>query len=97
MVSVAFDQLDDLKKSDVRPLSWDPIDASATEAGCRRAMKEKIEKARQTYVSLYGNAAELFSAGEDSYSATIPFLRTRIGERLLCLPDTVDPRGPKGK
>ena len=89
--------LDDLKKSVERPLSWDPIDASATEAGCRRRMKETIEEVRQMYVGQYGNAADFLSVGEDSYAATIPFMQTRISARLLCLPDTVDPRGPKGK
>jgi hypothetical protein len=88
--------LDDLKKSDLNR-SWDPMDASATEAGCRRRMKETIEAVRQMYVGQYGNAADFLSVGEDSYAATIPFMQTRISARLLCLPDTVDPRGPTGK
>ena len=87
--------LDDLKQSDLNR-SWDPMDASATEAGCRRRMKETIEAVRQMYVGQYGNAADLLSVGEDSYAATIPFMQMRISARLLCLPDTVDPRGPKG-
>jgi hypothetical protein len=88
--------LDDLKTSDLNR-SWDPMDASATEAGCRRRMKETIEEVRQMYVGQYGNAADFLSVGQDSYAATIPFMQTRISARLLCLPDTVDPRGPKGK
>jgi hypothetical protein len=96
--SQPFDfNLDDLKTSVVRPLSWDPLDASATEAGCRRRMTETIEKMRQMYVGQYGDAADFLSVGDDSYAATIPFMQTRISARLLCLPDTVDPRGPTGK
>jgi hypothetical protein len=88
--------LDHLRKSDLNR-SWDPMDASATEAGCRRSMKETIEELRQMYVGRYGNAADFLSVGEDSYAATIPFMQTRLSARLLCLPDSVDPREPKGK
>jgi hypothetical protein len=85
-----------MEKPDVNR-SWDPMDASATEAGCRRRMKETIEELRQMYAGPYGNTADFLPVGEDSYAATIPFMHTRISARLLCLPDTVDPREPRGK
>jgi len=82
--------------SSVRPSgggSWNDSDASTTEVGCRRAMNGTIEQAARLYghdkseTFVFDDTGYAYKQGDDPTHYTY----------LYCLPDTVDPRGPKGK
>src|SRR5262249_49977389 len=71
---------------------WDIFAAYPSEAGCRQAVRKNIDRSAQAL----GSAVIGFFAGDDYYSYS-----TKAGmvytSYYYCLPDTVDPRGPKGK
>jgi len=70
-------------------LSWDLVNATATESRCETALQKKLEDVsrpeKDVKVEVKGNVVYKQSAG------------TLETFRYLCVPDTVDPRGPKGK
>jgi hypothetical protein len=67
-------------------------------SGCEAVIKKEIESAR--YLESTGSLARVTVVGEPSGKVSI-MTRLPIGERqnwhCVCLPDTIDPRGPKGK
>jgi len=66
---------------------WSPLGASSDTESCQSALRSRITRS----VSQYPGSQDLGDA---------VIMRTAGGEYFTvyrCLPDTVDPRGPKGK
>jgi hypothetical protein len=69
-----------------KPAEWTPVSANPTEPACGDAVVTKIESLRHNKKMRVENNTALLREGP--LSAQL---------RYICLPDTVDPRGPKGK
>src|SRR5712664_2973032 len=67
---------------------WSVKDGFADTDSCQRALRSGVRKS----VSRYPGSED--SGGN---SAVIKKARGRFTHTFACLPDTVDPRGPKGK
>jgi hypothetical protein len=69
-------------------VEWTTIDASVAEAPCKAAVVSRVKS--------QGEKSDVEVRGNNAY-----FLRLTpnltMTYRYVCLPDTVDPRGPKGK
>ena len=79
---------------DLTTSPWVPVDGSSSETGGRRSMKENIEEAHRRW----SKPANKFVGWADRYVFTIDDESApRVHVTLRCLPDSVDPRGPKGK
>src|SRR5262249_58041183 len=81
------------------PPWWRIVQTKRSEAECLRALAAEVrEEARATSRSREISATEnivsenIFEVG--NVDRRLVAMRTR---RYICLPDTVDPRGPKGK
>jgi hypothetical protein len=82
------------------PVEWQVLDASGTEAKCRLALKKRLETSHESWSV---NADVEFHGFESGYFV-VTRKRNEMGlakpvfgpVNLYCLPDTVDPRGPKG-
>jgi hypothetical protein len=75
---------------DERPTTWTLVQARRSEADCERALVEKIKVlSKQGDAEVSGNIINRTFAGGHA--------QTNItqSERVICLPDTVDPRGAK--
>jgi hypothetical protein len=64
---------------------WVLVQAAPTAQQCQASQKAEVQEASKDAISAYGNVVV-----------------TKIGDkvtsfRFICVPDTVDPRGPKGK
>ena len=70
---------------------WRVLDASEREAGCRLALGNYIDSSRQSWSRMTGAT---FLASEKGFLVK-GVKYTEVS--LYCLPDSVDPRGPKGK
>jgi len=66
------------------------VSAASDEAACRVQQREKIESARATWAT--GNAK--VNVSDDYVASAFSNGVLRI-DKYFCLPDTVDPRGPK--
>ena len=77
---------------DARPTEWTSVQAVQSQEKCENAATAKIELLSQEDGSeLRGNViSRTFSSGYQQSNIT---RRTRV----LCVPDALDPRGPKGK
>ncbi len=64
---------------------WQLGEAVATMADCHEQMRRQIELRVKAGETLRGDTLSSDAAG------------THFMRRLICLPDTVDPRGPKGQ
>ena len=77
--------------------SWSPVNASSSEGGCGDKLNEEITKQSRTLQNLRRdhevneNVIRLFW-----YQASDSLDHTQT-LAYRCFPDTVDPRGPKGK
>lgn len=79
-------------KQDERPTTWTLVGAQPLRAECEHAQAGKITTlAKGDGVEVHGNIlARTFPSGYNQSNIT----RTT---RVICVPDTIDPRGPKGK
>ncbi len=79
-------------KQDERPTTWTLVGAHPLRAECDQAQAAKIKTlATADGVEVHGNVlARTFSSGYNQSNIIRP-------NRVICLPDTVDPRGPKGR
>jgi hypothetical protein len=69
-------------------VAWTPIGAGAGENACRQSLAAQVNSQRgQADAEIKGNNMVFWKAGP---GLTMTY-------RYVCLPDTVDPRGPKGK
>jgi hypothetical protein len=64
---------------------WVLVQAAPTAQQCQASQKAEVQEASKDAISAHGNVVV-----------------TKIGDkvtsfRFICVPDTVDPRGPKGK
>jgi len=76
---------------DITPIElWDISEAHPTVAECSRALREMADSLRRDGYRVPGVV---------SGARTITISKENENKRgyLMCLPDTVDPRGPKGK
>jgi hypothetical protein len=67
-------------------VEWTTIDAVATESACKTVLVSLMKRA--------GKEPDTKVLGDNMYSWNLGPGRARI-YRYVCLPDTVDPRGPK--
>lgn len=79
-------------------MSWGLVQAASSEAECRRALSAEVKGRSQP------SENRKIMSGESSVHETIfqindgrRQLVSMTDFRYVCLPDTVDPRGPKGK
>ena len=79
-------------KQDERPTTWTLVGAHPLRAECEQAQAGKIKTlANGDGVEVHGNIlARTFPSGYNQSSIT----RT---SRVICVPDSIDPRGAKGK
>lgn len=80
------------------PTGWDRIDFCGTEAECRR---KAIDAASIRYAREYASWPKRGTLPEprrddDTTVTVFPEFESRTFS-YVCLPDTLDPRGPKGK
>ena len=74
-----------------RPDQWSVIDASETEAGCRRMLQERLSSDK----AMFSEPGVTFRSSESGYVA---FIKDEKGNsvmvwiHLYCLPESVDPR-----
>ena len=68
---------------------WAPVSASDTKQVCERALAKEITKARtDAHVKVTVTDTTVFVWNDSVAVASFHY---------ICFPDTVDPRGPKGK
>jgi hypothetical protein len=79
-------------KRDERPTTWTLVEAHTRLSDCERAKAGKIKAlASQDDVRLTANiVSKTFPGGYDGSTIS-------RNNRVICIPDTVDPRGPKRK
>jgi hypothetical protein len=82
-------------------VTWTPHGAYGSENGCGERVGVAVESVRGGILKLPAKAGQSIETGRDWAEVTAmkpewtkPVVVTL---RFLCLPDTVDPRGPKGK
>jgi len=80
------------------PTTWKVLRAESTKSACDAAIVSLIRLARTSPPSTFGGAS--VTTSQESVTVTYPpsdplQVKQTIGYR--CLPDTVDPRGPKTK
>ena len=80
------------------PADWRLLNAFGSEPTCRLALKKRIEANREAWS---GNQGVEFGASENGFYVVrrnqARDIESSTLVNLYCLPDTVDPRGPKGK
>ena len=75
----------------------DPVDAHPTRQACGDAIKAALATAEAS------RSETMLVTVDRTQNSVVSFVQTKNGMKpvtsysLLCLPDTVDPRGPKGK
>lgn len=79
-------------KQDERPTAWTLVEAHPLRAECEQAQAGKIKTlSNADGVVVQGNIlARTFPSGYNQSNIT-------RSSRVVCVPDTIDPRGPKGK
>jgi hypothetical protein len=79
-------------KQDERPALWTLVEAYPLLANCQQAQDAKIKTlSNRDGVEVHGNVVtKTFPSGYNRSNVT-------RSVRVICVPDTVDPRGPKGK
>jgi len=81
------------------PADWRILEASTAEGACRLAMKRRIEANR----AVWGGSSNFEFHGSDTGFFVLKKSESGKMEPMSapitfhCLPDTIDPRGPKGK
>ena len=88
-----------VKKSLSPLVRWDYLSAYATQAECSKVLEEKMNATILTRRTITGTKVEV---GDNNCVLTNSFTpegKWVMGEnfRFICAPDTVDPRGPKGR
>jgi len=80
---------------------WGPMGSTRTDIDC---LKSKVKAAEEAAKAFKGSprTRNVVVSGADNLSATTVVLGeledgTFVSTRYLCLPDTIDQRGPKGK
>jgi hypothetical protein len=74
---------------------WGVSLASSSEQECRRAAAEQL-RARETMLRQPGPNKKTPDVKVEGPYVTHTFTGGLLSYRYVCLPDTVDPRGPKG-
>ena len=70
--------------------STEPVRAYTLKQDCDRALADVLAEFKSSSV-------QTVMKDEKHQEAIVTTGKTTIGYRYVCLPDTVDPRGPKGK
>ena len=68
---------------------WNILDSSATEAACKRVLEDTVKQVSRPRENVTTQVKGSLVIKEDAGTLTTL--------RYVCLPDTVDPRGPKEK
>src|SRR5438093_7543001 len=83
---------------------WQPAQATAEMSGCEATMAKTIDE----FIDVYRSDGAVTERKETSFTANYSrprvivisgrrFEMTSVLYEFKCLPDTIDPRGPKGK
>jgi hypothetical protein len=70
--------------------STDPVRAYTTKSECDRALSDAL-------AAFTSSTGVIVRKDEKLQEAFVTIAKSTTGYRYVCLPDTVDPRGPKGK
>jgi len=78
-------------------VTTEPVDAHQTKQACGEAIKAELNRAEASRTEV------TFVTVDRDTNSVVTLVKTKTGKMepltsysLLCLPDTVDPRGPKG-
>jgi hypothetical protein len=67
--------------------SWEPLSAFPDEARCRADIEKQLDRLVENYPG----------SSRAGHRVNVQTAQGNFSTRFNCLPDTVDPRGPKGR